>query len=84
MDEHYEQQNLANSLCGWCSQPILISEIATATDQPDTAKLVSRVMVSQYAIRGDGVMWHPECFVKHLSHLDDIKGIDRTGLKPRG
>jgi hypothetical protein len=31
----------------------------------------------QRASRGDEVHWHAECFVKHLAHVDEIRGITR-------
>ena len=65
------------TLCGWCSQPVQVNALKTARDLGEDVALFSEITVASFARRGDGVVWHPDCFVKHLAHTDEIKGIKR-------
>ena len=71
-------------MCGWCAQPVCLSAIETRTNKGDGVVMISNVMAAQYAMRNDGVVWHPECFVKYLAHKDEIQGIDRTKGRANG
>lgn len=64
--------------CGWCSKPVEVSILQTTNDKGDGVMVVQEMTVASYAYRqGDGTVWHPDCFVKHLAHTDEIRGITR-------
>ena len=64
--------------CGWCSQPVATSVVQTAQGKGEGVVEISELTTACYAYRqSDGTVWHPECFVKHLAHTDEIKGITR-------